>query len=330
LQGVVSKWAEKARHLRQLHQWSRDAEFYFLTSKTLKRWKASTEETKREKRKAAYAQVRRTTKMNLARGILLGWSSKARKILHMETQAQDISQNKNVIIGMNIFDRWRARTEEIAEMESIWRERVLRKHFVVWQARSTAFQDLTVEAIVNFQERRQSRAIKKWNLVMLQLRAQSIYAAEIREKNAKRTFRKMFSYWHQKAAERRPIERVEAQGPIQMGATARTEAWSDFGDEAEGDEWAKGLDEAITSTPAPGYLSTPSRRTERVAAAAARFSSTTPRALLSTPFERQLRAQYSGGLLPSLRKGPGRSTLGIGGGFPDINDRSTNDDRGKT
>ena len=332
LQGVLSKWSEKAQHLQQLQQWSRDAKFYFLTSKALKRWKASTESSKREKRKVAYTKVRRTTKMNLAKGILLGWCSKAQQILDMQAQAHDMSQNKNVIIGMNIFDRWRARTEELAEIEMVWQERVLRKHFEAWRDRSIAFQDLKVEAIINFQEQRQSRAIKKWKLVVLQLRGRSIQAAEVQEKNAKRTFRKMFNYWHQKAVERRPVKHVEVleeRGPSQMGVTERAEAWSDFGDEAEGDEWAKGLDEPIASTLVPGYLVTPSRRAERVAAAAARFSSTTPRAPLSTPFERHLRAQYSGGLLPSLRKGPGRSMLGMGGGFPDITDRSTNDDRRK-
>jgi protein SFI1 len=210
---------------------------------------------------------------------------------------------------------------------------VLRKHFEAWRGRSIAFQDLKVEAIVNFQERQQIRAIRKWELVVLQLRGRSIQAAEVQEKNAKRTFRKMFSYWRQKTAERRPVKRVEFSGgggPSQMGGTARAEAWSDFGDEAEGDEWAKGLDEPIAFTPIPGYLVTPSRRTERVTAAAARFSSTTPRAPLSTPFERQLRAQYSGGLLPSLRKEPRRSTLSIRGGFPDITERTTNDGREKS
>ena len=326
LQGVISKWSKKAQHLQQLQQWSRDADFYFLTSKALKHWKASTEASKRDKRKAAYTQVRRMAKMNVARAILLTWHFKAKRVLDMHAQANQASQNKDIILGMNFFDRWRARTEELAEMEMLWRERFLRKHFEVWRDRSVAFQDLKVEAIISSQERRQTRAMKKWKLVVLQLRGRSIQAAEVQEKNGKRKFRKIFNYWQHKAAERRPIKRVEFSeggGSNQMGVTARAEAWSDFGDEAEGDEWAKGLDEPIASTPIPGYLATPSRRTERVAAAAARFLSTTPRAPLSTPFERHLRAQYSGGLLPSLRKGPGRSTLGIGGGFPDITDKST-------
>jgi protein SFI1 len=324
LQRVLSKWPEKLPHLRQLQHWSRDAEFYFLTSKTLKRWKASTESSKREKRKVAYAQVRRTTKMNLGRAILLGWRIKAQKVLDMQAQVEEIIRNKTVVVGMDIFDRWRARTEELGEIETIWRQRLLRKFFDTWKDRSLAFQDLNTEAVISSQERQQSRAIKKWELVMLQMRGRGIQAAEVQEKNAKRTFRKMFNYWSQKAAERRPVkyfEDSEAGRPTQLGGTARAEAWSDFGDE-EG-EWAKGPDEVAHSTPLRGYLSTPSKGKGRVVAAAAKFSSTTPKAPLPT----YLRAQYSGGILPSLRKGPGRSTLRD---FPDIDDKSTKDHRGKS
>jgi protein SFI1 len=60
-------------------------------------------------------------------------------------------------------------------------------------------------------------------------------------------------------------------------------------------------------------------------AVAAKFS-TTPKAPLSTPFERQLRAQWSGGLLPPLRKDRGKSNLSIGGGFEDIVERNVNND----
>jgi protein SFI1 len=322
LRKLVPQWSERTRYLRQLHSWSRDAQFYFLASKTLKRWKCSTESAKREKRKAAYVQVRRVTKMNLARGILLGWRQQAQRVIELQAQAQEMSQNKNVIVGMNIFDRWRARAEELAEFECACREKVLRKQFIVWRDRSSAFQDLEVEAIINYHERQQSRAVKKWSLLTLQLRSRSLYAGELRDKNVKRTFRKTFSYWHQRTLQKRPFLRaeIEQKPPGQLGATARAETWSDFGDEGEVNEWARGLSDANPSTPIPGYLSTPSKRMERVSAAAARFSSTTPRAPLSTPFERHLRAQYSGDGLLSARNPPGRSRLGMGAGFPDIAD----------
>jgi len=333
LQGLLSQWSERTQHLRRLEKWSRDAEFYFLASKSLKRWESSTESAKREKRKDAYAQVRRLLKMNLARRVLLGWRQQAQQVLRIASQALEISRNKNVIIGMNFFDNWRARTEELGEMEITWREKVLKKQLVAWKNRSLAFQDLEVEAILSYQERQQRRSVKKWSLLTLQLKPRLHYANEIREKILKRTFRKTFTYWHQRAMQRRPIEFASVADPgasTAFGATARSEAWSEFGDEDEIAEFVRGLDDVNVSTPVPGYLSTPSKRAERITAAAARFSSTTPKVPLSTPFERHLRAQYLGGVILSTRKGPGRSRLGMGGAFPDIKDREGIDERERT
>jgi len=104
--------------------------------------------------------------------------------------------------------------------------------------------------------------------------------------------------------------------------TTRVEAWSDFGEEeVRIEELAEELNEAQASSTIPGYLSTPSKRSERVLAVAAKFS-TTPRAPLSTPFERQLRAQWSGGLAPSSRRTVGRSRLAFSEGFADIEEGS--------
>ena len=181
----------------------------------------------------------------------------------------------------------------------------------------SALQELETEALITYQEHRQSRAVKNWNLKALKLRAQSNYAREIHEKNAKRTFRKILQYWHQKAAQKRPFTRPD---PALLGAPVRAEAWSDAGDDLEINDWGKEVDEA----PVPGYLSTPSKRSERAKSIATRFS-TTPRMPLSTPLERQFRTQYSGGGLPSFRKTLGRSTLGLGRGFADIQEKDMTD-----
>ncbi|TAQ89313.1 hypothetical protein B7494_g2375 [Chlorociboria aeruginascens] len=317
LRRVISKWMEQSQHQLKLQQWSRDARFYFLASKSLKKWKISAELSKREKRKAAYAQVRRMMKINLARRILFDWLDKAQRIMGLQDQAADVADNKNLIVGMDIFDRWRARTEELAEMDSMWQDIVLKKYMVIWISRSSALHALNVEASIDFQETRQNQAIRKWRLKSLQVRSQETYAAEVRQKNLKRAFRKIFTYWQQRTAQKRPP--AEVPESTTLDTTERVEAWSELGDD---DEWAKGLEEATFSTPVPGYMSTPSKRTERVLAAAAARYSTTPRAPLSTPAERLLRAQYSGGTLPlSLRRGPGRSTLGMGEGFANINEK---------
>jgi len=323
--GIVSDWLGCAQHLLKLQQWSRDAEFYFLSSRTMKRWKVSTQTSKRDKAKAAYAQVRRMSKMNLAKRSLISWRQKVQTILLSNSQALEMRQNKVVIFGMNTFDRWRARAEEIEDMESMWKDNLVQKQLTAWKDRSSAFKNLEIEAIINYQERRLNQAIKKWSLQNLQQSGRSYHAMSIREKNVKKAFRKIFTYWQQRATQKRPfrLSEVEEIGPL--GATFRSETWSDTGDEPVVDHWVNGFDNRNLSTPVPGYLSTPSRRAERVSAAAARFLSTTPQAPLSTPFERQLRIRYSGGPLTSARKAAGRSRLGARQGFEDIKNKAPGD-----
>ena len=325
LQSFVTEWSTRARHLRELDRRSYDANYYLVLTKAIKQWKTSTENARREKRKAAYAQVRRLAKVNLVRGVYHTWQNKARHATSLRFQAAEVIGNKTVIIGMYLFDRWRARAEEVGELDSLLREHVLQKHFILWKNRSGAVWALKAEADLTYQENRGSRAVKQWSLLALRLKAQVNYATNIREKNAKKNFRKIFSYWRQKALQNRPGKKVVFAESTQLSTNAKVEAWSEFEEELEMDEWAKGLDETgAVSTPLPGYLSTPSKRSERVMAVAARFS-TTPKAPLSTPFERQLRAQWSGGL-PSLRKPLARSTLGIDTGFGDIPENSMNND----
>ncbi|PVH71162.1 Sfi1-domain-containing protein [Cadophora sp. DSE1049] len=325
LQSSVTKWSAQARHLQELDRRSQDANYYLVLTKAIKQWKMSAENSRREKRKAAYAQVKRMAKINLVRSVFHTWRDQARHTMSLHSQAAELIGNKIVILGMDLFDRWRARAEEVGELDSLWRENVLQKHFTLWKNRSRAVQALETEAVLTYQERRGSRAVKQWSLLALKLKAQVNYATNIREKNAKKNFRKIFSYWRQKALQNPPGKKVVFADSSQLSTKAKVEAWSEFEEDLEMDEWAKGLDETgAVSTPLPGYLSTPSKRSERVMAVAARFS-TTPKAPLSTPFERQLRAQWSGGL-SSLRKPLARSTLGIDKGFADIPENSTNND----
>ncbi|KAH7346664.1 Sfi1 spindle body protein-domain-containing protein [Rhexocercosporidium sp. MPI-PUGE-AT-0058] len=326
LRDLVTKWTTQAQHLKELERRSQDANYYLVLTKAIGQWKASTEKSKREKRKAAFAHVKRTVKVNLARGVLQNWRDQARRTLKLQSQAAEVSGNKIVILGMECFDRWRARAEELAELDILWQEQVLKKHFTTWKNRSNAVLALDTEAVLTYQENQESRAIKQWSLQALKIKAQVNYAENIHEKNAKKNFRKIFSYWRQKTIQKRPVKKVVFAESSQLGTIAKVGAWSDFGEDVEMDDWAKGLDEAgAVSTPIPGYLSTPSKRSERVMAVAARFS-TTPKAPLSTPFERQLRAQWSGGA-PSLRRPLARSTLGTDGGFADIPESSTNNDQ---
>ncbi|EHK98996.1 hypothetical protein M7I_5148 [Glarea lozoyensis 74030] len=272
VQDTLSRWRERTQkhqqHLQQLETWSNDASFYFRATRTLKKWREATEASKREKRKVAYTKVRRMIKINLARTVLQGWREKAQHIMALKKQAEEFNANKLIATGINIFEKWRSKAEEtaeiqeiarkhvlkkhmdswkerrikdaqIAKMEAIAREHVLKKHLVLWQHRRAKdaevaameevarkhtlrkffdiwkhrledHQALEEQAVMTYQENRQTQALRKWNMSALHIQSQTNWAHDVREKTAKRNFRKMFTHWRQRATENRPPEPLTA------------------------------------------------------------------------------------------------------------------------
>ncbi|KAH8816300.1 Sfi1 spindle body protein-domain-containing protein [Xylogone sp. PMI_703] len=330
LRHSVNAWSSLSRHHLQLQLWASDAAFYFRASKSLKTWRESTENARREKRKAAYSHIRRLNKLNMAKRIFFEWRQQTKHVTSLRDQARDMLNSRDTRTGMNIFERWRAYSAEIMEMEYSYQESLLRRYFLIWRNRSSQLYAMYSEADINFDELQESRYMKKWSLRSLQIRAQLAYASEVHDKNSKRMFRKMFTYWQQRTSQRRQLEQNGLGATVMpMGQSiiqGQPKAWSDFGDESETDRVDRKFEMTDIQTPIPGYLNTPSKRNERVLAAAARFSSTTPRVPLSAPMERQLRAQYSGGTL-LFRKKLGTRMSNITE-FPDIREVRAATDNG--
>jgi hypothetical protein len=321
VQATLNRWRERTQqrqqHLQQLGTWAKDADFYFKATRTLKKWREATEASRREKRKVAYTQVKRMIKINLARHVLLGWRDKARHLIELKKQAEAFDVNKLVANGISLFENWRNNTTQVAYMEgvarnhvlkkhvNIWREcrakeaqvremeivakqLILKKHLLIWKQRKDRDAEVAAmekvarkhtmrkffdlwkhrledqrslegQAAITYQENRQAQALRKWNMSALHIQSQTKWAYNVREKTEKRNFRKMFTHWRQRATENRPLEPPAEEFDDfddRLRSTTRSQAW---------------------------YAATPSKRRTTY--------TTTPR-VLSTPMERQLRAQY--------------------------------------
>jgi protein SFI1 len=295
-----NKWATSVEHVLQLDRWAKDGEFYFLTSKTLKKWKALVESTKRDKMRNAYTNFRRKNKLVLASRVLSNWRQKNRYTLEMKQHALDIRNNETVVFGIKIFDHWKGRANEVCELQSIYAPLFLRKNLTQWQNRFRDIDHLNNASKSFYEEHRFTSSMKIWTRSALQIRAHEHLVLELREKYFKRSFRKMFSHWQQRTAQLRhaaslnPKDQDLARGILDptLRFSERAETWSQFEEIADVVEWARSFKGADAATPVPGYLSTPSRRTSRIRTMG-QAASTTPSAPLSTPFERRLRAQFS-------------------------------------
>ncbi|TGO11900.1 hypothetical protein BTUL_0099g00120 [Botrytis tulipae] len=285
---------EKVKKIAIDNKTARGCRKFFLMRTALYAWRDATFKAKREKRKQAYIKVRRNRKYAIARRWFSCWRAKAQEKMALNEQAGQFAQGKTYIIGMDKFDQWRARTDEVAEYEPLWKEMVMRKFFNRWKNRTESLQVLNIEATLDHQEHNQSEALRKWRLKAIQAKARANTAKEVHDRSTRRGQRKMLHHWQKRTANQRPI--VEDGTPP---GTETAENWSDFGDEVEMDEISRRLYEkrpAIEKRPAvlnpitPGYMATPSRR--RVAASV-RYQSTSARGALQTPRTAPIKSRFS-------------------------------------
>jgi len=330
---TLFKWSRYMQNARQLHIWATDANFYFIGSKALKKWQYSTEISKREKRRVTYAYIRRQNKLNLASVMFSKWRQQTGSVTDNKRLASQTHSNRTVVYGMNAFDHWRARTEEVVELDLLCPPKCLSTACHQWRACLEEHDHLEVVALKSHEDRLLLISLKKWSRLALQFRAHQHLVSELRDKYTKRSIRKMMLHWRQSSVSLRKrevavtAERRAARSGKVIGfeTIKRAEAWSEFGDEIDLVDWAQGNGIAFTKSAIPGYLTTPSKRTS-ISRTMANLSSTTPIAPLSTPYERQLRAQLSGRPLSSYSRMTSTKLFSKSRGFEDLAEQSTRPD----
>ncbi|KAI9863727.1 MAG: hypothetical protein M1824_006324 [Vezdaea acicularis] len=314
LQRALSTWVEKSQYLRQLDERADLARFFFLTKSSITRWQEALTKSKREKRRSAYAVIRRKVKINLATKVLLAWREHTAHQLDIEHQAEAVFANRLVIVGMNCFDSWRARTDELAEMTrecQLYRVQSLERiHFNLWVSRLNRHREMVNRAteldhlhIANVA----AVQLRKFGMRAFEIKTRIRSAQDLQERNTRKHYRSMLRYWRD-LAQARQRRQSSSQTAVQssedanqdqgipesvLGATRRAEDWTAFDDTFDPAEFAPGLGFQPTSTPRAVYLSTPSKRAAYTRALA-RPSTTpvgTPPLTRNTTLLQRLRAQ---------------------------------------
>lgn len=345
-QNVLRVWTARSGHVQQLQRWAVDASFYLLAKKSVKRWQSATTESKRRKRRDAYVQVRRRTKMNLARRVILPWRECANHIIDMQRQAHDIQQSDLFVVGTALFDHWRTRLDNVLTLKDHadvhYKATSLRKHLQLWRGLYQQ-QDIQQEqAQTYYVEMHVSPVagtmLRKLSLRILQVRRQQETARLLQERNNKRHFRNMFRHWqdivlqrrfpgHQEpwqSARARRTARVADAYTAPVGREGGLEDASVSRQGFDPDDWIPPPDGRQNTTPLPGYLSTPSKRAAR-AKDKVRMSMTpkTPATPRGMSFERRLRDQAGTDPHPLVRRyQPGRSGALRLSHFEDIREAS--------
>ncbi|KAI9840674.1 MAG: hypothetical protein M1838_003951 [Thelocarpon superellum] len=317
--GVVQEsflgWQARNAHVQQLGRDAAKARFYFLATQTLGRWQTAMVESRREKRRGAYAQVRRRVKMECARAALRRWRERSAQHADLTRLAHEVEENRLVVHGMNLLDRWRARHEDTAEMatqaQTLYQRRTRRTLLQTWQRRRESQRELEAQATYRANIRVANVAaglLRRLGMQAFQHGNLERSATKLLQRNDKKHLRTMLRYWRERC--------VQHGHPFFSGGWAGSDAGLDSG--AIPLDWGPGTasgPEATAapslSSPMPGYLSTPSKRAAR-AQALVRLTTTpgTPRTpgMLGTPRVPPLRLAFSHRLVGQARSRDGEGS----------------------
>lgn len=365
LQNQLDQWTKKFRIIRRQQEWARDAEFFMATSKALKLWKTAmqksqhrrieaSEAAKRKQRYSAYTQLRRKHKIRLAENIIQKWREKTSLLKKDNELALQVRGNRTLVLGMEIFDRWRARAEDLLETDALaetkYQETILRSTLGTWEEKFRGIESMQDDADTFYLRHCYglcSQYIKEWSRRGFQIRAKENQiqanektAEEYRERCLRAAYRKYIRKWRTLTLEKRHLRgsalNLEPPGSVarkysyipgsisKFNTTAQAEDWTDFDEDGiENPIFNLEVDEASASTPALNSVRTPLRKSGILAPLIR--ASTTPKTPLATPFERKLREEYSGKIFSNsgqgLGKGIGKSGLSKSVVFADLPDK---------
>lgn len=325
-QEVLSSWTVKIRHVRNLQRWARDADFYFLTTKSIKRWQAAIVEARRQKRRAAYAQIRRRVKISLARQLFSRWRNQALHVLELQKQALHADLVRLLGLGTGLFNDWKNRffatLDGQYQADGFYETSLVHERLQTWRSQFRVCLNMEKQASV-YAEMHVSNvafgSLRKLSLRVFETRRREETANSFKQWNHRRHFRGILRHWQAKAAERTAQATMNAASPLRTGhltpddgagdgITGRAEDWTAFGDGFDIGDWIPAIEAQSSTTPLPGYLSTPSKRAAQARALVR--GSMTPATPKGTPFERRLGSQPASVFRTSRKNGFGRSIVG--------------------
>ena len=344
-QDVLAAWRKRHEHVQKLEKWAKDASFYFITMKTLKRWRNAASEAKKIRMNDAYKTVRRQIKINLARKFLVKWQSRVDEITAMNDECQGSRQSKDNALLRNLLSHWQNRNlqrqQTMSDASDRYDGRVMVHTLHAWTDASRQTVNLQIRADQFYHIHLSelcSASLRRLSMKAFGVKRRQQDADAMTERHWSKHVRNILKHWatQSKDATYQAIVRGSSEptdagygtasqddppvvGPGTVGAggpgvTQRAEDWTAFDEDLlENDDWRPPPDEHERSQatsapmPTPGYLSTPSKRAARAKALAK--MSTTPATPLATPFAASLRA----GKANSPPPGAASSTLRQGG-----------------
>ena len=297
LRHVPSLLVERGRQIQSFSAMASDAYFYFATKRCLRKWHSRLVESKRQKRRLAYMQIRRTSKINMASCVLERWRTNANERRQMSDSANSFNLERQLGLATRFFDYWKSLyylvVERNLEAQDYHQMLILRHLFHGWFDRADECAALNGTAVLRTQlyERRSAiTCINRLRIRIIELKGPLATAQNLRARYQKRHFLNILRRWQVDAATRTHRPQRHST-PSLFASTLR---YSVGAQDEEFPGMLKGPRSQVSTiprasegqSPPRGTLTTPSKRAMR--ARIGNENSTTPS---GTPFQSRRRTQ---------------------------------------
>lgn len=216
LDRTCQKMVSSHQHVQQLEQWGSDAQFFTITTHALKKWKESTRNAQRNRRREAYTTIRRRTKMSIARRAFEKWRGKASATDFMDRQAKELHENSILRSATRVFDQLHDRTTSIMEKaqtaEDFRKQKLLARTLALWVARAARFSTDEQRAAAFLEVHVAAEAsvcFKKLNWRLFQVRRQSENGVALAERNFEKHIKNMMRHWFERTHQSRRDRGIE-------------------------------------------------------------------------------------------------------------------------
>lgn len=309
-----------------------------IVSNVLDKWPAVAETARRERMMTSLRQFRRKYKVELAQECLGKWLDATADALDAGHDAHQTNLHYKREDLNDCLDIWKRGAKRAQSIQKVAADAELEVYCGKWQAQCEEAKENMQDAVEYDAEQTRKRCWESWEFQTLQHESKRHMATALQEKNERRVRRRILDEWQDKAVPeasarinprrstlsarrsvRQQLARSTASGFYTASQLAtlnppRETPGRSLGPMPEFDD-----DPLIPDPDDPGFMSTPTRWTGSTRPLAYRPTST-PSAILASPYERQLRQQYGG-----VGGGGGGGGLRPRVEFADIHEESAED-----
>ena len=255
-----------------------DTSFYFTARRALHDWREATVESKRAKRRTAYAEIKKRSKMNLASNIVERWKTKTTLIASQSGEAASFDQDRVLRVATDLFDTWKASHAKVVEQQITadicHASNLSRRSLQVWRVRCDAIQQIEDTAAIQERLRVQRLAfscLNRFRIRLIELKGPQATADNLRLRHDKRRFYIILRQWRDKAATRTsrqprgpPLSAISRRHKFVSG-DAGSPHWTAAAEESQVPDTGALSSSQHSLNPAFGssLLNTPSRRAAR-------------------------------------------------------------------